>query len=134
MMTGRYRVRCSRCGNVTDINTDIPCPQCGNQLAPMGGEIKLYRMGSPLGVAIGLGVYIDGQPCGHIGNKETVSYTLPFGTHTVHMTAGMSRKCVDMTVTLSPQAPVGYLKAHIKPGFISNTIVIEPALPQDMPV
>ena len=113
MMTGRFRVRCSGCGNVTDINTDIPCPKCGNTLAPMGAEIKLYRMGSPIGVAIGFGVYIDGQPCGHIGNKE---------------------KCVDMTLTLTPQAPVGYLKAHIKPGFISNTVVIEPAMPQDMPV
>ena len=82
----------------------------------------------------GFGVYIDGQPCGHIANKETVSYSVPFGTHTVHMTAGMSRKCVDMTVTLTPQAPIGYLKAHIKPGFISNTVVIESALPQDMPV
>ena len=97
MMTGRFRVRCPGCGNVTDINTDIPCPK-------------------------------------HIGNKETVSYSVPFGTHNVRMTAGMSRKCVDMTLTLTPQAPVGYLKAHIKPGFISNTVVIEPALPQDMPV
>ena len=119
MMTGRFRVRCPGCGNVTDINTDIPCPK---------------RMGSPIGVAIGFGVYIDGQPCGHIGNKETVSYSVPFGTHNVRMTAGMSRKCVDMTLTLTPQAPVGYLKAHIKPGFISNTVVIEPAMPQDMPV
>ena len=85
-------------------------------------------------MAIGFGVYIDGQPCGHIGNKETVSYSVPFGTHNVRMTAGMSRKCVDMTLTLTPQAPVGYLKAHIKPGFISNTVVIEPAMPQDMPV
>ncbi len=80
MMTGRFRVRCPGCGNVTDINTDIPCPKCGNTLAPMGAEIKLYRMGSPIGVAIGFGVYIDGQPCGHIGNKETVSYSVPFGT------------------------------------------------------
>ncbi len=93
MMTGRFRVRCPGCGNVTDINTDIPCPKCGN-----------------------------------------TSYSVPFGTHNVRMTAGMSRKCVDMTLTLTPQAPVGYLKAHIKPGFISNTVVIEPAMPQDMPV
>ena len=100
MMTGRFRVRCPGCGNVTDINTDIPCPKCGNTLAPMGAEIKLYRMGSPIGVAIGFGVYIDGQPCGHIGNKETVSYSVPFGTHNVRMTAGMSRKCVDMTLLL----------------------------------
>ena len=133
-MTGRFRVRCPKCGNVTDINGNVPCHKCGNPLALAGAEIKLYRMGSPLGVAIGFGVYIDGQPCGHIANKETVSYSVPFGTHTVHMTAGMSRKCVDMTVTLTPQAPIGYLKAHIKPGFISNTVVIESALPQDMPV
>ena len=127
-------MRCPKCGNVTDINGNVPCHKCGNPLALAGAEIKLYRMGSPLGVAIGFGVYIAGQPCGHIANKETVSYSLPFGSLAVHLTAVLCLNFVDMTVTLTPQAPIGYLKAHIKPGFISNTVVIESALPQDMPV
>lgn len=133
MMTGKYRVRCPQCGKVFDINGLTAC-QCGAQVAPAGGEIRLYRMGSPIGVAIGFGVYIDGQPFGHIGNKETVTYSVPFGSHNVHVTAGMSRKCQDLTVNLTPQAPVGLMKAHIRPGFLSNTVVIEPATPQEMPV
>lgn len=133
MMLGRFRVKCPACGHVQDINGSAPC-KCGAQLAPAGAQIKLYRMGSPIGIAIGFGVYIDNQPFGHIGNKETVVYSLPFGTHNIHVTAGASRRCTDMTVTLTPQAPLGCIKAHIKPGFLSNTVVLEPAAPQDMPV
>ena len=132
-MNGLFRIKCPQCGHVLDINGPTPCPKCGAQLAPFGASLKVYRMGSPIGVAVGYGVYINDMPWGHIANKETVTYTLPFGTYKIHMTCGMTRKCKDIIVTLTPEAPAGFLKARIKPGFWTNCIVIEPSNPADMP-
>lgn len=127
------RIKCPQCGKVMDINSPMPCPDCNTPLAAYPGTIQVYRMGSPIGVAAGYGVYINGHPFGHIGNTETVAYTLPFGTYTFHMTCGMTRKCKDITVTITPEAPVAYLKARIKAGFWSNCIIIEPATADQMP-
>ena len=132
-MFGKMRVKCPKCGNVVDITDYIPCSKCGAQLGPVGGAIQVYRMGNPIGIAAGFGIYIDGQPYGHLGNAESVCISVPFGTHTIHMTQGMNRKCTDLTVTLTPQAPIAYMKAHIRMGFWSNTIVIEPSTPDQMP-
>lgn len=132
-MNGNLRIKCTQCGNVYDINGATPCPKCNTVMSPFPGTVQVYRMGSPIGVAAGYGVYINGHPFGHIANTETVTYSLPFGTYTFHMTCGMTRKCTDLTVNLTPETPVGYLKAHIKPGFWTNSIVIEPSNPAEMP-
>ena len=131
-MNARFRVKCPQCGQVQDINGPVPC-KCGAQLAPQQGELRLYRMGNFMGAAAGFGVYIDEQPFGHIGNRETVAYSLPFGTHRIHVAQGMSRKCNDIMVTLSPANPFGYLKVRIKPGFWTNSFVLEPSTPEEMP-
>ena len=65
--------------------------------------------------------------------ERHVAYSLPFGTHKIHIASGMNRRCTDMTVTLTPQMPVGFLKVHMRVGFWSNTFVIEPATPDQMP-
>ncbi|MBQ9782998.1 MAG: hypothetical protein IJW44_00580 [Clostridia bacterium] len=90
-------------------------------------------MGSPVGVAVGYGIYINGQPYGHLANKQSVRISLPFGTHTFHFTCGMTRKREDLTITLSPETPIVYMKAHIKPGFWTNTIKAELAQESEMP-
>ena len=131
-MNGRFRIKCPQCGQVQDINGPVPC-KCGAQLVPQQGEIRMYRMGNFWGAAAGFGVYIDEQPFGHIGNRETVAYSLPFGTHRVHVAQGMSRRCSDIMVTLSPETPYAFLKVRIKPGFWTNSFVLEPSSPEEMP-
>ncbi|MBQ9107048.1 MAG: hypothetical protein IJY56_04065 [Clostridia bacterium] len=132
-MTGKFRTKCPSCGEVYDLTAVSPCKKCGTALAPLGGMIKLYRMGSPIGIAAGFGIYINGQPFGHIGNKQTVYLSLPFGAHNVHITCGMTRRCNDIIVNLTPETPIGYLKTSIRPGFWTNSIDITPAMPQDVP-
>ncbi len=123
------------CGNVFDSATDaVNCAKCGTPLSKEGmGVIYLYRMGNPLGMAVGFGVYVDGKPFGHLANTQKIGLVVPYGSHTIHCTHGMSRKGVDATLNVTPDAPVAYAKAHIKPGVFTNTIVIEQAQASDMP-
>ena len=128
------RFKCASCGNVCDAPVNSICNKCSQPLpAATGGYVQIYRMGSPIGVAIGYGVYINGQPYGHISNKQSIRVPLPYGTYTFHFTCGMTRKCEDLTVTLTPEAPVQFIKARIKPGFWSNKIIAESAQAADMP-
>ncbi len=129
-----YRIKCPQCGNVTDIHGDQNCAKCGAALQSQNeGMLQLYRMGSPVGVAVGYGIYINGQPMGHLANAQSLFLPLPYGTYTVHFTCGMTRRCQDATVTLSPESPNAYVKAHIKMGFWTNTIFAEPATAEEMP-
>ncbi len=117
------RVKCPTCGEVLNIDMNMPCPKCGTPLqAYHMAEIHLYRMGSPIGVAVGYGIYINGQPMGHLGNKESLRIPLPYGTYTIHFTCGMTRKCEDATVVLTPEMPVAYIKGSIKAGFWTNKL------------
>ncbi len=133
-MSNMYRFRCN-CGQVFNAPEGTAnCSKCGAPLMTANcGVVQLYRMGSPIGVAAGMGVYIDNVPYGHIGNTESTRIVLPFGTHTLHMTLGMTRKCKDLQFTITPEQNYFYAKAHIKPGFWSNTVVIEAAKPEEMP-
>lgn len=132
-MLGRLRVKCPQCGNVVEIVGPTNCAKCGVPLAAFPASIMIYRMGSPLGVAVGAGIYINTQPFGMLANKETTLISLPYGTYNLHMTLGMTRRCTDMAITLTPEAPIAYIKAHVKPGFWSNTMVLEPSTPDQMP-
>lgn len=134
MANNMYRVKCS-CGHVMDAGVGSVCPKCKQQVAfPQGGSLYLYRKGSPLGVAGGFGIYIDGQPMGLIGNKQTVCIPLPFGQHNLHVAAGMNRKCTDLVFNLTPENPVAYSKVYMKMGFWANSFVIEPATREEMPI
>ena len=46
----------------------------------------------------------------------------------------MNRRCQDLTFTLTPQAPIVYAKVYMKAGVFSNTFIIEPAMPHEMPM
>lgn len=129
-----FRVKCSSCGNVCDIASDTVCPKCKNALTiPKDGGVQIYRMGSPVGIAVGYGTYINGQPYGHIGNKESVKIPLAYGTYTFHFTCGMTRKCQDVTVEITPENRFAYIKARIKMGFWTNKIIAELVKLEDMP-
>lgn len=126
------RYKCS-CGAVLDMKEGQTCSKCGKPLDENCGYYKLYRVGSPMGIAAGFGIYIDGEPYGHIGNKQTCWIRLPFGKHNVHIAAGMSRKCTDMTFELSPSHPLECAKVHMRVGAFTNSFVIEPAQNADVP-
>ena len=107
---------------------------CGNALnLPEEGMIQIYRMGSPYGIAVGMGIYLNDNPLGHLANAESVRIPVPYGHYKVHMTHGMNRKCKDVEVDVTPDERVVYVKAHLKMGFISNTVVLEKVSGDTMP-
>ena len=130
-MTG-LRIKCPKCGKVTDITGPTSCI-CGENLEAFPGTLKIYRMGSPIGVAVPYGIYFNDMPWGHLANTETGTYTLPYGTYRIHITLGATRRCKDVAVTLSPENPVACFKARVKPGFWSNTIIIDSCNASDIP-
>ena len=128
------RLKCPSCGEVMNAAGFCNCTKCGTPIRYNGwGMLQSYRMGSPVSIAAGYGIYLDGQPYGHLANKESIRIPLPMGTHTLHMTCGMTRRCEDLTFTLTPEAPAAYVKASIRMGFWSNTIRLTPADPSEMP-
>lgn len=126
-MPAKIRIKCPYCGEVTNsCAVNAPCPKCHQPLnVQEQGSIYVYRQGSPYGIAGGFGLYINGVPFGHIGNRELLRIPVPYGTYTIHSAVGMSRKCRDLTVAITPECPVAYTKVYIKPGFWTNSFVVE---------
>ena len=110
------RFKCKYCSTVSDLSPANPvCPKCGQTVEGYeGGFVQIYRMGSPVGIAVGYGTYINGEPYGHIANTQSVRIPLPYGTYNLHFTCGMTRRCQDVVVTLSPESPAAYVKAPSK--------------------
>ena len=130
-MAAKIRIKCPHCKEVSNMKPgESLCPECHKPIDTQSqAGIYLYRQGSVYGVAGGFGIYINGEPMGHIGNKELLYFPLPYGTYNLHSAVGMSRKCQDLEVTLTPQCNVAYAKVYIKPGFWANSFVIEPLDP-----
>ena len=126
-MAAKLRVKCPHCGEASNVfSVNDNCPKCSR---PLGleeeGSIYIYRQGSPYGIAGGFGLFINDQPFGYIGNKELLRIPVKYGTYNIHSAVGMSRKCKDLEVTISPENPVAYTKVYIKPGFWANSFVVE---------
>lgn len=133
MVFKSYRIRCPQCGNVMDVKDDVTC-KCGTLLTPKAdGMIRIYRMGSPIGVAAGFGIYLNNTPVGHIGNKQTVNIPVPFGDYNLHVASGFNRRCKDVVITVSPENPVAGIKVSMKMGAWSNTFILTPADSTEIP-
>ncbi len=134
-MAIKYRIKCPSCGEIQDIDVNCPCKKCGGMLnAQNDACIQLYRMGSPVGIAMGYGLYLDGVPFGHLANKQSIRIPVCAGEHKLHVTCGTTRRCQDANFTVQPNSrAMLYFKAHIKMGAWSNTIVVEPATANEMP-
>ena len=130
-MSAKVRIKCPHCGEVSNLHEgETICGKCHNQLGVNeGGSIYLYRQGSPYGIAGGFSIYINGEAYGSIGNKELLRIPLGFGTYNIHCACGMSRKCRDLLVTITPEVHTAYTKVYIKPGFWTNSFVVEPVDP-----
>ena len=98
-MNNLLRVKCPNCQKVQDINGITTC-QCGFNLEPQQGTVTLYRKGHPIGSGVGAGVYIDGQPFGHLAVTEAVTYSLPFGSHTFLGKIAVARSEVGRGTTI----------------------------------
>ena len=126
-MAAKLRIKCPHCGEASNVFTvNDNCPKCNR---PLGleeeGSIYIYRQGSPYGIAGGFGLFINDKPFGYIGNKELLRIPVKYGTYNIHSAVGMSRKCRDLEVTISPENPVAYTKVYIKAGFWANSFVVE---------
>lgn len=130
-MAAKVRIKCPKCGEVENYLSDqVNCTKCKSPLDfSTGGNLYLYRQGSPFGIAGGFGLYLNNDPYGYIANRELLRIPLPYGTHNLHVACGMNRRCHDVQVELSPENKDVYLKVYMKPGFISNTFVIIPVDP-----
>lgn len=133
-MARTFRMKCPSCGNVQNMLASGPCGKCGALLnTEQPAAIAMYRMGNFMGMANGFGIYINEQPYGAIGNKESIVIPLPYGDYKLHVVCGMNRKCNDPVFRLSPEDPYVCVKVHMKPGFIQNSFVIERVDPATMP-
>ena len=130
-MAANLRIKCPNCKKVENApNGTVFCTNCGTRVVPeAGGTLYLYRQGSPIGIAGGFGIYINGEPYGHIGNRELLRIPLPYGTYNLHCAAGMNRECTDMIITFTPQANVTYIKVSMKMGAWTNKFILEPVDP-----
>lgn len=129
-----FRVKCPNCGEVYDVAGNSKCRKCGTELnTGRPGMIHMYRMGNFMGAANGFGIYINGEPYGHIGNKQTIYIPLPYGEYNLHITCGMSRRCEDLRCSITPEDNYWCVKVHMRPGFWSNTFVPERVDPATMP-
>ena len=92
-MAAKIRIKCPHCGDASNVHTvqDV-CPECKKPMDLVEeGSIYIYRQGSVYGVAGGFGLYINGEPFGHIGNRELLRIPVKFGTYNIHSAVGMSR-------------------------------------------
>ena len=114
-----FRMKCPHCGNVVNVPQTGPCPKCGTLLdTNQPAAIAVYRMGNFMGAATGFGIYINNEPYGAIGNRETLILPLPYGSYQMHVVCGMIRRCNDPIIPLSPNDPFVCLKVHMKMGFV----------------
>lgn len=133
-MSKYLRLKCT-CGKVINGFNGSVCPSCNRPFdIPAEGMIHLYRKGSPLGIVNGFSVYINGESYGAIGNKETINIPVKYGSYRLHVACGMNRRCNDIIINITPQTPVGYMKVWMKPGFWTNSFVLEPSTRDEMPL
>ena len=126
-MSAKIRIKCPHCSEAKNVHSiDEVCPKCHKPMdIAEEGNIYIYRQGSPYGIAGGFGLILNGQPYGYIGNKELLRIPVKFGTYNIHSAVGMSRKCQDLQVTVTPENPAVYTKVYIKAGFWTNSFVVE---------
>ena len=124
------RHRCQN-GHVTDgPEGQTSCPKCGAPYVP-GGIIHMYRMGNMMGMAVGMGIYLNGVEYGHLGNKQSIRISVPYGQYKVHVVHTATRSCNDPVFMITPQTPYVCCKASFtNAGWAIN---VQQVSPDDMP-
>jgi len=128
-----YRYRCA-CGNVYDSPDQYSvCPTCQRQNSTENcGIVQIYRMGNYAGMAVGMGLYVDQQPYGHVANKGSVKLVVPYGQHQLHATLSTCRKSNNPIITLTPQSPECYFKISMPffGGILNFNLATKDSMPE----
>lgn len=128
-----YRYLCQKCNSLYTTTTEGAACGCGAVQDMNGyGSITLYRMGSPLGVAVPMDIHFNGTGYGSLVNKECVKIFVPYGNYTVHVAHGMNRKCNDLTFNISESNKEAYVKAALKAGLFTNKIQLTECSASDL--
>ena len=127
-----FRYRCE-CGNVYDsAETKAACPSCKKENSTENcGIVQLYRLGNYVGMLVGLGLYVDGQPYGHIKNKGSIKLVVPYGEHQLHATLSACRESTQPVINLTPETPELYFK--VETPIMGGKIGFNPAEKESMP-
>lgn len=138
-MSNLLRFKCPKCGTVQDVKGDAPCWKCHTVVTiPPDGVIQLYRMASCAGIGCSMEIYLNGIFLGYLGFNEAIRIPVPYGHYNVmmkFMDYEMSKyKGVGLEFDVTPYNRIVYLKAaRVIPGFMTNTVILEPDTAEEMP-
>ena len=137
-MSTLLRFKCPKCGRVQDVPGNGPCRKCGVMITlPPDGVIQIYRMGSPLGMALKMKIFLNDILLGYIGNTESIRIPVPYGHYKMYMR--MPRKGLHKSYgavqefDITPANRFVFFKARSVPGNMTNTTYMEPVTADQMP-
>ena len=134
-----YRFKCPNCGKVQDVQGDGPCWKCHTMVnRPRDGIIQIYRMPSCLGIGRSMEIYINNIRFGCLKFGDSIRIPVPYGHYHVLMkflNYKLSKyKGIGLEFDITPNNRIVYLKAaRCIPGYMTNTVILEPASAEEMP-
>ena len=108
-----------------------------NQLTTLGlpntlGKLVIFRQGAYMGCNKNFDIYLNEQPYGEVACKDKVELELEYGAYTIHFTCGKTKKCKDITIELTQEEPIVYIKTYVKALMWKNVIYIEKCQEKDI--
>ena len=137
-MSNLLRFKCPKCGKVQDVPGNGPCRKCGVMVTlPPDGVIQIYRMASCRGVTSKMEIYLNGIRLGFLGFDDIIRIPVPYGHYNVMLKfmdyKYNKNKGMGLEFDVTPNNRIVYLKAaRVIPGYMNNTVILEPATPEEM--
>ena len=137
-MSQLFRVKCPNCGKVQDLKGDGPCWKCKTLIGlPRDGVIQIYRMASCHGLGRSMELFLNGIRLGCLPFEEVTRIPVPYGHYHVmakFLDHKLSRyKGIGLEFDVTPENRIVNLKAaRVIPGYMTNTVILEYALPEEM--
>ena len=138
-MSDSFRVKCPNCGTVQDLPGDGPCWKCKTIIGlPRDGIIQIYRMASCRGIERSMEIFLNGIRLRCVKYNNVVRIPVPYGHYHVmvkFLDYKLSKyKGIGLEFDVTPENRVVNLKAaRVIPGYMTNTVILEYALPEEMP-
>lgn len=137
-MSKVFRVKCPNCGKVQDLKGDGPCSKCKTLIGiPRDGVIQIYRMPSCLGIGRSMELFLNDIRLGCLKYDDIIRIPVPYGHYHVmakFLDYKLSRyKGIGLEFDVTPENRIVNLKAaRVIPGYMTNTVILEYALPEEM--